>query len=190
MEDLDKDFIKKVKKGDIIVAGKNFGCGSSREHAPVAIKAAGISCVIAESFARIFFRNAINIGLPIVESKGASGSINGGDVIEVDLTEGKVKNTTSGREYVFRAFPEFLHKIIESGGLVDYVKRGMKERVGLLGGEFSLDSAPGVGTQISIRVPVEPGAVRPEGDGGGPFVRCFRREKRGRLSVIFRIGPA
>ena len=110
MEDIDQEFIKKVKKGDIIVADKNFGCGSSREHAPIAIKAAGISCVIAETFARIFYRNAINIGLPIIECPEASKGIEAGDQVEVDFDSGVIKNVTKGTEYKGQAFPELCKK--------------------------------------------------------------------------------
>ena len=123
MEDADKDFPKKVKKGDIIVAGKNFGCGSSREHAPICLKGAGISCVIAETFARIFYRNAINIGLPILESAEASRDIKEGDVIEVDLDNGKIKNITKDKMYTAQAFPEFMQELINAGGLMEYVKK-------------------------------------------------------------------
>jgi 3-isopropylmalate/(R)-2-methylmalate dehydratase small subunit len=123
MEDADKDFPKKVKKGDIIVAGKNFGCGSSREHAPICLKGAGVSCVIAETFARIFYRNAINIGLPILESVGASKSIEEGDTIEVDLEKGKIKNVTTNKIYNATAFPPFMQELIKAGGLMEYVKK-------------------------------------------------------------------
>jgi len=122
MEGLDLGFAEKVRKGDIVVAGRNFGCGSSREHAPVSIKAAGISCVIAGSFARIFFRNAINIGLPIIESEKAAKSICDGDEIEVDLQNGSIKNITKNEDYNFFAFPDFLQKIIDSGGLIPFLK--------------------------------------------------------------------
>ena len=120
---LDKDFIKRIKRGDIIVAGENFGCGSSREHAPRSIKAAGISCVIARSFARIFFRNAINIGLPIIEHEKAAREIMAGDRLEVNLAGGKIRNLTQRKEYDFPAFPDFLQKIISSGGLMKLVKK-------------------------------------------------------------------
>lgn len=123
MEDADKDFAKKVKPGDIIVAGKNFGCGSSREHAPVAIKASGVSCVIAESFARIFFRNSINIGLPIVESKEAAQNIKTGDLITVDTRLGTIKNLKSKEAYKMGRFPPFMEKIIAAGGLMARTKR-------------------------------------------------------------------
>ena len=122
MEDADQNFVKNVKKGDIIVGGKNFGCGSSREHAPIAIKAAGVSCVIAESFARIFFRNAINIGLPIVDSEEAAGAIKNGDKVEVDTHKGVIKNLTRKNEYKSEAYPAFLDNIIKKGGLMNHVK--------------------------------------------------------------------
>jgi len=123
MEDADSGFIKKMKNGDILVAGENFGCGSSREHAPIAIKASGISCVIASSFARIFYRNAINIGLPIMESKDAPDSIKEGDIVEVDLENGKIVNTTTGKTYTSEPFPLFMQNIINAGGLVQSVKK-------------------------------------------------------------------
>ena len=121
MEDIDKDFVKRVKAGDIMVAGKNFGCGSSREHAPIAIKAAGVSCVIAETFARIFYRNAINIGLPIIECKEAADDIKAGDIVNVDFDSGVITNETTGKTYQGQAFPEFMQKIIDSEGLVNYI---------------------------------------------------------------------
>ena len=121
MEDIDADFVKNVNNGDIIVADKNFGCGSSREHAPIAIKEAGISCVIAETFARIFYRNAINIGLPIIECKEASKGIDVGDQVEVDFDSGMIYNKTKGTEYKGQAFPEFMQKIIKSEGLINYI---------------------------------------------------------------------
>ena len=121
MEDIDTEFIKKVKKGDIIVARKNFGCGSSREHAPIAIKAAGVSCVIAETFARIFYRNAINIGLPIIECPEASQDIDNGDEVEIDFYTGVITNLTKNRTYKGQAFPEFMQKIIASEGLINYI---------------------------------------------------------------------
>ena len=123
MEDIDTEFVKKVKKGDIIVADKNFGCGSSREHAPIAIKAAGISCVIAETFARIFYRNAINIGLPIVECPEAAKSIEAGDEVEVDFDSGKIVNVTKGTSFQGQAFPEYMQKIIQAEGLVNYINQ-------------------------------------------------------------------
>ncbi|MGI6118568.1 MAG: 3-isopropylmalate dehydratase small subunit [Bilifractor sp.] len=121
MEDIDREFVKKVHKGDIIVANKNFGCGSSREHAPIAIKASGVSCVIAETFARIFYRNAINIGLPIIECAEAAREIRNGDEVEVDFDSGKITDRTTGKEYQGQAFPEFMQKIITAGGLVNYI---------------------------------------------------------------------
>jgi 3-isopropylmalate/(R)-2-methylmalate dehydratase small subunit len=125
MEDLDKDFTKKVEIGDIMVAGFNFGCGSSREHAPIAIKASGISLVIAKSFARIFYRNSINIGLAILESDVAPDRISEGDVVEVDLDLGVIYNKTTGESFETKPFPEFIQKIITSGGLVEAIKAGV-----------------------------------------------------------------
>ncbi len=125
LEDLDKNFAKKVKTGDIIVAGKNFGCGSSREHAPLAIKEAGVSCVIAKSFARIFYRNAINIGLPIFESKEAARNIKDGDRVEVDLVKGGIKNLRDGKHYLSQAFPDFMQDIIKAGGLMKWIKKNV-----------------------------------------------------------------
>ena len=123
MEDIDKDFVNNVKKGDIIVADKNFGCGSSREHAPIAIKAAGVSCVIAETFARIFYRNAINIGLPIIECPEASKGIEAGDEVEVDFDSGVITNVTKGTTFQGQAFPEVMQKIIAAEGLVNYINQ-------------------------------------------------------------------
>lgn len=122
MEDIDLDFANKVKPGDIIVANKNFGCGSSREHAPIAIKESGVSCVIASTFARIFYRNAINIGLPILECDQAVKSIEAGDELEVNFDTGVIKNITKNEEYQGEAFPEFMQKIINSNGLIGYIK--------------------------------------------------------------------
>ena len=121
MEDIDVDFVKNVKDGDIIVGNKNFGCGSSREHAPIAIKAAGVSCVIASTFARIFYRNSINIGLPILECDEAVKSIEAGDELDVDFSTGLIKNLTKNQEYQSEAFPEFMQKIIDSDGLIGYI---------------------------------------------------------------------
>ncbi len=126
LEDLDMDFVKRVSPGDIIVAEENFGCGSSREHAPIAIKAAGISCVIAKSFARIFYRNAINIGLPIIESIDAVDGIKEGDTVEIDLAKGIITNITTGKTFISQPFPPFMRKIIEKGGLIEYVKEKIK----------------------------------------------------------------
>jgi len=123
MEDADPEFPKKVQKGDIIVAGKNFGCGSSREHAPIAIKAAGVSAVIAKSFARIFYRNAINIGLPIFESPEAVEGIEEGDVVEINPETGVIKNLTKGTEYKATPIPPDIRKIMEAGGLMEYAKQ-------------------------------------------------------------------
>jgi 3-isopropylmalate/(R)-2-methylmalate dehydratase small subunit len=121
MEDIDASFSQKVNKGDIIVAGKNFGCGSSREHAPLAIKASGISCIIASNFARIFYRNAINIGLPIMESEEASEDIDKGNEIQVDFNSGIIKNITKNRAYTAQPFPEFMMEIIKAEGLINYI---------------------------------------------------------------------
>lgn len=121
MEDIDKEFVKKVKPGDIMVANKNFGCGSSREHAPMVIKESGISCVIAETFARIFYRNAINIGLPIIECVEAAREIEAGDVVEVDFDKGIIYDRTKGTQYQGQAFPEFMQKIIKAEGLINYI---------------------------------------------------------------------
>ncbi len=123
MEDIDKEFIHNVSKGDIIVATKNFGCGSSREHAPIAIKAAGVSCVIAETFARIFYRNAINIGLPIIECPEAAQAIEAGDIVEVNFDTGIITDVTRGVSYKGQAFPEFMQKIIAAEGLVNYINQ-------------------------------------------------------------------
>jgi len=125
MEDIDKDFAKKIKFGDIMVAQKNFGCGSSREHAPLAIKTAGISIVIAETFARIFYRNAINIGLPILESKEASGDIDEGNEVSVDLNTGIITNHTKNKTYTAKPFPAFMKELIAADGLIEYVKKGL-----------------------------------------------------------------
>ena len=122
MEDIDKDFVKKVKDGDIMVGGWNFGCGSSREHAPLAIKTAGISVVIAKSFARIFYRNSINIGLPIMECPEAVDSISAGDTVSVDFTTGLITDETTGKTYQAAPFPEFIDGIIKSGGLLNSLK--------------------------------------------------------------------
>ena len=123
MEDIDKEFVNKVQKGDIIVANKNFGCGSSREHAPLAINSAGVSCVIAETFARIFYRNSINIGLPIIECPEAAKAIAAGDEVEVDFDSGVITDKTTGQSFQGQAFPEFMQKIITAGGLVNYINQ-------------------------------------------------------------------
>ena len=122
MEDIDPEIVKNVQQGDIIVAGKNFGCGSSREHAPIAIKASGVSCVIASTFARIFFRNSINIGLPILECPEAADEIKAGDVLSVDFSTGEITDRTTGKTYKAEPFPPFMQRLIESGGLIGYIK--------------------------------------------------------------------
>ncbi|WP_034452076.1 3-isopropylmalate dehydratase small subunit [Butyrivibrio sp. AE2032] len=121
MEDIDKEFAGKVNDGDIIVADKNFGCGSSREHAPLAIKCAGVSCVIAKSFARIFYRNSINIGLPIIECEDAPDNINSGDTVSINFDTGVITNETTGKTFQGQAFPPFMQKIIDSEGLINYI---------------------------------------------------------------------
>ncbi len=128
MEDIDKDFISRVQPGDIIVAGTNFGCGSSREHAPLALKAAGISCIIARSFARIFFRNAINIGLPILECDEAEGKIDSGDTLEVELGSGEIRNLTRGISFRAKPYPDFMLELIASGGLIEYTRNRLQVR--------------------------------------------------------------
>ena len=128
MVDIDADFVNRVQPGDIIVATTNFGCGSSREHAPLAIKASGISCVIAASFARIFFRNAINIGLPLLECEEAADNIQAGDTVEVDLSTGRIKNLTSGKDFAARPYPTFMAELISAGGLVEYTKQRLAGR--------------------------------------------------------------
>jgi len=128
MEDIDKDFVSKVKPGDIIVATTNFGCGSSREHAPRAIKAAGISCIIAKSFARIFFRNAINIGLPLLECDEAVAKTKAGDILEVDLSSGKIKNLNNGMTFTAKSYPDFMAELISAGGLIEHTKKRLAGR--------------------------------------------------------------
>lgn len=123
MEDADKEFPNKVKAGDIIVAGKNFGCGSSREHAPIAIKAAGVQAVIAKSFARIFYRNSFNIGLPIFESEEASEKIKEGDTVEIDADSGTIKNISTGEQYTAKPIPPFMQELISTGGLIEWTKK-------------------------------------------------------------------
>jgi 3-isopropylmalate/(R)-2-methylmalate dehydratase small subunit len=123
MEDLDKSFIGRVQKGDIMVAGKNFGCGSSREHAPIAIKVSGIACVVAETFARIFYRNAINIGLPILECPEAAKDISEGDSVSIDFATGKITNLTQNKEYTGAPFPPFMQEIMDADGLIGYIKK-------------------------------------------------------------------
>ena len=128
MEDIDPEFVSRVKPGDIMVATTNFGCGSSREHAPLAIKAAGISCIIAKSFARIFFRNAINTGLPLLECDVAVDKTEAGDTLEIDLSSGRIKNLTKGMEFRAKPYPEFMAELISAGGLVEYTKRRLASR--------------------------------------------------------------
>ena len=128
MADIDKDFIKRVKPGDIIVATTNFGCGSSREHAPLAIKASGISCIIAQSFARIFFRNAFNIGLPLLECAGVVANTEAGDVLEIDLGSGKIKNLTRSMIFTAQPYPEFMAELIADGGLIKHTQKRLDSR--------------------------------------------------------------
>jgi 3-isopropylmalate/(R)-2-methylmalate dehydratase small subunit len=128
MEDIDEDFVKRIQAGDIMMATTNFGCGSSREHAPLAIKAAGISCIIAKSYARIFFRNAINIGLPLLECDQAVDETEAGDTLEVDPNKGKIKNLTKGTEFEAKAYPDFMGELIAAGGLVEYTKKRLESR--------------------------------------------------------------
>ena len=127
MEDIDADFLKKVQPGDIIMATTNFGCGSSREHAPLAIKASGISCVIAASFARIFFRNAINIGLPVLECPEAVKNTNAGDTLEVELEKGKITNVTRGKTFTAKPYPSFMSELISAGGLIEYTRKRLAD---------------------------------------------------------------
>ena len=125
MEGIDEDFVKRVQTGDIIMATTNFGCGSSREHAPLAIKGAGISCIIARTFARIFFRNAINIGLPLLECDEAVANTESGDTLEVDLACGKIKNLTKNMEFTAKPYPDFMTELIAAGGLIEYTKKSL-----------------------------------------------------------------
>lgn len=128
MEDIDTNFVERVQPGDIIMATTNFGCGSSREHAPIAIKASGVSCVIAKSFARIFFRNAINIGLPLLECAEAVDGSEGGDTLEVDITNGKIRNITRGGDFNAKPYPDFMAELITAGGLIEYTKKRLVEK--------------------------------------------------------------
>ncbi len=128
MEDIDRDFVSRVQPGDIIMATTNFGCGSSREHAPLAIKAAGISCIIARSFARIFFRNAINIGLPLLECGEAVAHTEAGDILEVDLSSGEIKNVTNGMVFTASPYPDFMSELISAGGLIEYTRKRLANR--------------------------------------------------------------
>ncbi len=127
MEDIDPEFVQKVQAGDIIVAGTNFGSGSSREHAPLAIKGSGVGCVIAKSFARIFYRNAINIGLPVVESDEAVDGTEDGDIMEVDLARGEILNVNQKRKFQAKGYPDFIMELISTGGLVEYTSRRLKQ---------------------------------------------------------------
>jgi len=128
MEDMDLDFVKNVKPGDIIVATTNFGCGSSREHAPLALKTAGISCIIARSFARIFFRNSIDIGLPLLESSEAVEGIKARDTVEVDLEKGIIHNITTGKKFTAKPYPDFMSLLIKAGGLIEYTREKVKSK--------------------------------------------------------------
>ncbi len=128
MEDIDAEFVTKVKPGDIVMATTNFGCGSSREHAPLSIKAAGVSCVIAKSFARIFFRNAINIGLPLFECDDAVAQTEAGDILEVDLSSGQIKNRTKGITFTAKPYPDFMTELISIGGLIEHTKKRLANR--------------------------------------------------------------
>jgi len=128
MEDIDKEFVNRVKPGDIIMATTNFGCGSSREHAPLAIKASGASCVIAKSFARIFFRNAINIGLPLLECDDAVAQTEAGDILEVDLSSGQIKNLTNGITFTAKPYPDFMAELISVGGLIEHTKKRLANK--------------------------------------------------------------
>ena len=128
MEDIDREFVSKVKPGDILMAATNFGCGSSREHAPLAIKAAGISCIIAKSFARIFFRNAINIGLPLLECDDAVDKTKAGDILAVELSSGRIKNLTNGIVFTAKPYPDFMAELISAGGLIEHTKKRLASR--------------------------------------------------------------
>jgi len=128
MEDIDQDFVTRIEPGDIIMATTNFGCGSSREHAPLAIKASGVSCIIAKSFARIFFRNAINIGLPLLECSHAVDKTEASDILEVDLAGGKIRNLTSGMEFTASPYPRFMAELISVGGLIEHTKKRLSDR--------------------------------------------------------------
>ena len=130
MEDIDQDFVSRIKPGDIIMATTNFGCGSSREHAPLAIKAAGVSCIIAKSFARIFFRNAINIGLPLLECEEAVDKTEAGDTLEVELSSGRIKNLTKGMAFAAKPYPDFMAELISAGGLIEHTKKRLTGRRG------------------------------------------------------------
>ena len=128
MEDIDQEFLSRIEHGDIMVATTNFGCGSSREHAPIAIKTSGISCIIAKSFARIFFRNAINIGLPVLECEEAVDNIEAGDEVEVDLSTGNIRNLNSGKEFSAKPYPDFMTELVAAGGLIEHTKKRLANR--------------------------------------------------------------
>jgi len=128
MEDIDADFVNRIQPGDIMMATTNFGCGSSREHAPLAIKASGVSCIIAKSFARIFFRNAINIGMPLLECDEAVDNTQAGDILEVELSKGKIKNLTNGMSFTAKPYPDFMAEIIAAGGLIEHTIRRLASR--------------------------------------------------------------
>lgn len=128
LEDIDQEFVTRVKPGDIIVATTNFGCGSSREHAPLCIKAVGVSCIIAKSFARIFFRNAINIGLPLLECEEAVDNTEAGDILEIDLSSGRIRNLTRGMEFTAKPYPDFMAELISVGGLIEYTRKRLANR--------------------------------------------------------------
>ena len=128
MEDIDADFVQRVQPGDVIMATTNYGCGSSREHAPMAIKAAGVSCVIAKSFARIFFRNAIDIGLPLIECDEAVDNTEAGDLLEIDLSLGEIKNLTKGKNFVAKPYPDFMAELISAGGLIEHTRKRLMNR--------------------------------------------------------------
>jgi len=177
MEDLDPEFASRVASGDVIVAGRNFGCGSSREHAPLAIKGAGVSAVIAESFARIFFRNAFNIGLPILESAEAAGSIERGDELEVDLESGLIRNLTKAAEYRARPLPAFMRELIADGGLVGHVRRLVAE------GRLESSEETGPDGEEQAEEKREPGArmreLEEEGEPGGKSAPWVEEEQEG-----------
>jgi 3-isopropylmalate/(R)-2-methylmalate dehydratase small subunit len=151
LEDLDPDFVKNVKPGDIIVAGRNFGSGSSREHAPIAIKAAGVSCIVAESFARIFYRNSINVGLPIVECEGIRDGVSTGERVRVDVAGGVVENVARGRSHAATPLPLFMKEILDAGGLMPWVKRSL-DNGDNGGGEVSTGVSPDEPVQADWRM--------------------------------------
>lgn len=152
LEDLDPDFVKNVRPGDLIVAGRNFGSGSSREHAPIAIKASGIAGIVAESFARIFYRNAINVGLPIVECEGVTDGAESGDVFRVDLAAGVVENVARGRSHAATPLPPFMKDILDAGGLMPWVKRNLESEGQAEPGEVSVGVAANEPPQADWRM--------------------------------------